>query len=82
MSNPNELSEGSPISEAEQREKVATSLLDKLDARQDQVISDLDGLNDQIEDLIDSWRRGSSVDELELNENDTAADTDEQADAA
>jgi predicted transcriptional regulator len=82
MSNSNELSENSPISEAEQREKVAASLLDKLDARQDQVISDLDGLNDQIEDLIDSWRRGSSVDELELNENDTAADTDEQADAA
>lgn len=82
MSNSNELSENSPISEAEQREKVATSLLDKLDARQDQVISDLDGLNDQIEDLIDSWRRGSSVDELELNEDDTATDTDEQADAA
>jgi predicted transcriptional regulator len=82
MSNSNELSENSPISEAEQREKVAASLLDKLDARQDQVISDLDGLNDQIEDLIDSWRRGSSVDELELNEDDTAADTEEQADAA
>ncbi len=82
MSNPNELSENSPISEAEQREKVATSLLDKLDARQDQVISDLDGLNDQIEDLIDSWRRASSVDELELNEDDTAAETEEQADAA
>ncbi len=82
MSNSNELSENSPISEAEQREKVATSLLDKLDARQDQVISDLDGLNDQIEDLIDSWRRASSVDELELNEDDTAAETEEQADAA
>ena len=81
MSNSNELSENSPISEAEQREKVAASLLDKLDARQDQVISDLDGLNDQIEDLIDSWRRGSSVDELELNEDDTAAET-EEADAA
>lgn len=82
MSNSNELSENSPISEAEQREKVATSLLDKLDARQDQVISDLDGLNDQIEDLIDSWRRASSVDELELNEDDTAVNTEEQADAA
>jgi predicted transcriptional regulator len=82
MSNSNELSENSPISEAEQREKVAASLLDKLDARQDQVISDLDGLNDQIEDLIDSWRRASSVDELELNEDDTAAETEEQADAA
>ena len=82
MSNPNELSEGSPISEAEQREKVATSLLDKLDARQDQVISDLDGLNEQIEDLIDSWRQGSTVEELELDENGTATDTDEQADAA
>ena len=82
MSNSNQLSENSPISEAEQREKVATSLLDKLDARQDQVISDLDGLNDQIEDLIDSWRRASSVDELELNEDDTAAETEEQADAA
>jgi predicted transcriptional regulator len=82
MSNSNELSENSPISEAEQREKVAASLLDKLDARQDQVISDLDGLNDQIEDLIDSWRRGSSVDELELNEDDTTAETEEQADAA
>ena len=81
MSNSNELSENSPISEAEQREKVAASLLDKLDSRQDQVISDLDGLNDQIEDLIDSWRRASSVDELELNEDDTAADT-EEADAA
>ncbi|MBT4692791.1 MAG: hypothetical protein HOB73_05570 [Planctomycetaceae bacterium] len=82
MSNPNELSEGSPISEAEQREKVATSLLDKLDARQDQVISDLDGLNDQIEDLIESWRRGSSVDKLEMAQDDTAIDPDEQADAA
>jgi predicted transcriptional regulator len=82
MSNSNELSENSPISEAEQREKAAASLLDKLDARQDQVISDLDGLNDQIEDLIDSWRRASSVDELELNEDDTAVDTEEQADAA
>ena len=82
MSNSNELSENSPISEAEQREKVATSLLDKLDARQDQVISDLDGLNDQIEDLINSWRRGSTTDELESSEDDTAADTDEQADAA
>ena len=82
MSNSNQLSEGSPISEAEQREKVATSLLDKLDARQDQVISDLDGLNDQIEDLINSWRRGSTTDELESSEDDTAADTDEQADAA
>lgn len=81
MSNSNELSENSPISEAEQREKVAASLLDKLDARQDQVISDLDGLNDQIEDLIDSWRRASSVDELELNEDDTATET-EEADAA
>ena len=82
MSNPNELSEGSPISEAEQREKVATSLLDKLDARQDQVISDLDGLNDQIEDLIESWRRGSSDDELEMAQDDTVIDPDEQADAA
>jgi hypothetical protein len=82
MSNPNELSENSPISEAEQRNEVATSLLDKLDARQDQVISDLDGLNDQIEDLIDSWRQGSTVDDLEMNENDTATDTNEQADAA
>jgi predicted transcriptional regulator len=82
MSNSNELSENSPISEAEQREKAAASLLDKLDARQDQVISDLDGLNDQIEDLIDSWRRESSVDELELNEDDTAVETEEQADAA
>ena len=82
MSNSNELSENSPISEAEQREKAAASLLDKLDARQDQVISDLDGLNDQIEDLIDSWRRASSVDELELNEDDTAVETEEQADAA
>jgi len=82
MSNPNELSENSPISEAEQREKVATSLLDKLDARQDQVISDLDGLNDQIEDLIESWRRGSSVDKLEMAQDDTAIDPDEQADAA
>ena len=82
MSNPNELSENSPISEAEQRNEVATSLLDKLDARQDQVISDLDGLNNQIEDLIDSWRRGSTLDELEMDENDTATDTNEQADAA
>jgi predicted transcriptional regulator len=82
MSNSNQLSEDSPISEAEQREKLATSLLDKLDARQDQVISDLDGLNDQIEDLINSWRRGSTTDELESSEDDTAADTDEQADAA
>ncbi len=82
MSNPNEFSEGSPISEAEQREKVATSLLDKLDARQDQVISDLDGLNDQIEDLIESWRRGSSDDELEMAQDDTVIDPDEQADAA
>ena len=82
MSNPNELSENSPISEAEQREKVATSLLDKLDARQDQVISDLDGLNDQIEDRIESWRRGSSVDKLEMAQDDTAIDPDEQADAA
>ena len=78
MSNPNELSEDSPISEAEQREKIATSLLDKLDARQDQVISDLDGLNDQIEDLINSWRRGSTADELEPDED----GIDEQADAA
>ena len=82
MSNPNELSENSPISEAEQRNEVATSLLDKLDARQDQVISDLDGLNDQIEDLIDSWRRGSTDDELEMDEDDTTTDTNEQADAA
>ncbi len=78
MSNPNELSENSPISEAEQREKVATSLLDKLDARQDQVISDLDGLNDQIEDLINSWRQGSIADELEPGED----AIDEQVDAA
>ncbi|MGY8731085.1 MAG: hypothetical protein ACKVK0_03055 [Pirellulales bacterium] len=82
MSYPNELSESSPISEAEQREEVATKLLDQLDARQDQVISDLDGLNDQIEDLIDSWRQGSTVDELETDDDDTATDTDEQADAA
>ena len=82
MSNPNELSENSPLSKAEQREAVATSLLDQLDARQDQVISDLDGLNEQIEDLIDSWRQGSTVEELELDENGTATDTDEQADAA
>jgi len=82
MSNPNELSENSPISEAEQRNEVATSLLDKLDARQDQVISDLDGLNNQIEDLIDSWRRGSTDDELEMDEDDTTTDTNEQADAA
>jgi hypothetical protein len=68
MSNPNELSENSPISEEVQREKVATSLLDKLDARQDQVISDLDGLNDQIEDLINSWRQASIADELESGE--------------
>ena len=77
MSNPKELNENSPISEAEQREMVATSLLDKLDARQDQVISDLDGLNDQIEDLIDSWRQGSTA-ELESAED----AIDEQADAA
>jgi len=78
MSNPNELRENSPISKAEQREKVATSLLDKLDARQDQVISDLDGLNDQIEDLINSWRQGSIADELEPGED----AIDEQVDAA
>ncbi len=82
MSNPKELSGNSPLSKAEQREAVTTSLLDQLDARQDQVISDLDGLNDQIEDLIDSWRQGSTVEELELDENGTATDTDEQADAA
>ena len=78
MSNSNQLSEDSPISEAEQREKLATSLLDKLDARQDQVISDLDGLNDQIEDLINSWRQGSIADELEPGED----AIDEQVDAA
>lgn len=78
MSNPNKLSENSPISEVEQREQIATSLLDKLDARQDQVISDLDGLNDQIEDLINSWRQGSIADELEPGEN----ATNEQVDAA
>ena len=78
MSNSNELSENSPISEAEQREKVATSLLDKLDARQDQVISDLHGLNDQIEDLINSWRQGSIADELEPGED----AIDEQVNAA
>jgi hypothetical protein len=82
MSNPNELSENSPISEAEQREKVATSLLDKLDARQDQVISDLDGLNDQIENLIDSWRQGSTVGKLEIGKDDTVVDIGEQTDAA
>ena len=82
MSNPKELSENSPLSQAEKRDKAATSLLDQLDARQDQVISDLDGLNDQIEDLIDSWRQGSTVEELDLDENGTATDTDEQADAA
>ena len=82
MSYPNKLSESSPISAAEQREEVTTKLLDQLDARQDQVISDLDGLNDQIEDLIDSWRQESTVDELETDDDDTATDTDEQADAA
>jgi ppGpp synthetase/RelA/SpoT-type nucleotidyltranferase len=82
MSNSNELSDDSPISEAEQREKAATSLLDKLDARQDQVISDLDGLNDQIEDLIDSWRQGSTVDEVQTDEDHVESDTDEQAEAA
>ena len=78
MSNPNQLSKISLISEAEQREEVATKLLDQLDARQDQVISDLDGLNDQIEDLIDSWRQQSTVNELETD----ATDADKQADAA
>jgi len=82
MSNSNELSDDSPISEAEQREKAATSLLDKLDARQDQVISDLDGLNDQIEDLIDSWRQGSTVDEVQTDKDHVESDTDEQAEAA
>ncbi len=77
MSNPNELNENSPVSEAEQREMVTTSLLDKLDARQDQVITDLDGLNEQIEDLIDSRRQGSTA-ELESAED----AIDEQADAA
>jgi hypothetical protein len=82
MSKPNQLSTFSLISEAEQREEVATKLLDQLDARQDQVISDLDGLNDQIEDLIDSWRQQSTVNELETDATDTATDADKQADAA
>jgi predicted transcriptional regulator len=82
MSKPNQLSTTSLISEAEQREEVATKLLDQLDARQDQVISDLDGLNDQIEDLIDSWRQQSTVNELETDATDTATDADKQADAA
>jgi hypothetical protein len=82
MSKPNQLSTTSLISEAEQREEVATKLLDQLDARQDQVISDLDGLNDQIEDLIDSWRQQSTVNELETDATDTTTDADKQADAA
>ena len=82
MSKPNQLSTFSLISEAEQREEVATKLLDQLDARQDQVISDLDGLNDQIETLIDSWRQQSTVNELETDTTDTTTDADKQAEAA
>jgi hypothetical protein len=36
----------------------ATSLLSELDARQDEVIRDLDELNRQIERLMRDWTRG------------------------
>ncbi len=45
-----------PVASANQRESAAAVLLKELDQRQDSVLEDLDQLNGDIENLIESWR--------------------------
>jgi len=51
-----------PVASANQRENAAAVLLKELDQRQDSVLEDLDQLNGDIENLIESWRNKEDVD--------------------
>ena len=44
------------VESANQRESAAAVLLKELDERQESVMRELDDLNHNIEDLIDSWQ--------------------------
>ncbi|MBA63586.1 MAG: hypothetical protein CMJ76_14620 [Planctomycetaceae bacterium] len=45
-----------PVEYANQRENAAAVLLKELDERQESVLEELEQLNGDIEDLIESWR--------------------------
>ena len=51
-----------PVASANQRENAAAVLLKELDQRQESVLEDLDQLNGDIENLIESWRNKEDLD--------------------
>ena len=57
-----------PVASANQRENAAAVLLKELDQRQDSVLEDLDQLNGDIENLIESWRMGEELDGEPVNQ--------------
>ena len=72
------MSESSPlptkdiVEAANHRENAAAVLLKELDERQDSVLEELDQLNLDIENLIESWR-GKKQEQLEIETLETQA---------
>ena len=56
MSKPSQPPANDLVESANQRESAAAVLLKDLDERQESVLQELDDLNHNIEDLIDSWQ--------------------------
>ena len=56
MSKPSQPPANDLVESANQRESAAAVLLKELDERQESVLQELDDLNHNIEDLIDSWQ--------------------------
>jgi len=65
MSDSSPLPANDIVEAANHRENAAAVLLKELDERQDAVLEELDQLNDNIENLIESWR-GKKQDSLEI----------------
>ena len=61
------------VESANQRESAAAVLLKELDERQESVLRELDNLNHNIEDLIESWQvQNKQEPEQELLPDDTS----------
>jgi len=56
MSKPSQPTANDLVESANQRESAAAVLLKELDERQESVLLELNDLNQNIEDLIDSWQ--------------------------
>ncbi len=72
MSDSSPLPANGIVEAANHRENAAAVLLKELDERQDAILEELDQLNDNIENLIKSWR-GKKQDSLEIDAQESEA---------